>query len=244
MKIALFSDVHANLPALETVLGHIGANAYDAVYCLGDMGGYGGNPNEVQEAVAELGYPVLLGNYDEAVGFEKENCGCSYTKPFDIEMSRISFQWTLAHTSERNKSLLRAYPQTMRLNVEGLSILLCHGSPVSNTEYLFEARSDGYLSRFTSGEKYDAHADVIAFGHTHVPFHRCVAGVHFVNTGSVGRPKDGNALAGYTLLTIKAGKVETEHIRLEYNVEAACKNLIEAGLPEYFANYLRTGGGA
>ncbi len=99
-------------------------------------------------------------------------------------------------------------------------MLLCHGSPTSNTEYLFENRSDAYLRRFTGGGNHDAHADVIVFGHTHVPYHR----------------------AGYRVLTLDSDSVQVEQVRLACNVELACRRLPAAGLPQYFADYLRTGG--
>ncbi|MCW3099866.1 MAG: phosphodiesterase, family [Chthonomonadaceae bacterium] len=241
-RFAIFSDIHANLPAMETVAAHIKTGGYDGVYCLGDIGGYASQPNEVQAAIEAMGCPAILGNYDEGVGFNKGDCGCLYLKPFDIEMSNISFLWTREHTTDANKAWLRAMPREIRMEVEGRKVLLCHGSPKSNTEYLFENRSDGYLRQFTAGGKFGAQADLIVFGHTHVPYYRTVDGVDFVNTGSVGRPKDGDPRAGYAVLTIDGGALGVEQIRLAYDVEAACSRLVAAGLPEYFAEYLRTGG--
>lgn len=242
MRIAVFSDVHANLPAMEAVRDHIATGGYDQVYCLGDLGGYASQPNEVQEVIMEMGCPTILGNYDEGVGFAKDDCGCHYTKPFDIEMSNTSFIWTRDNTSDENKAWLRNLPREIRFEVEGLRVLLCHGSPRSTTEYLFVDRSDGFLRQFTPGGEHDAQADVIVFGHTHVPFHREVDGVQFINTGSVGRPKDGDPRAGYSVLTIQNKGVEFEQVRVEYDVELAATRLVAAGLPEYFANYLRGGG--
>lgn len=241
-KLAIFSDIHANLPAMATVADHIKQAGYDGVYCLGDLGGYASEPNEVQDRILQMGCPTVLGNYDEGVGFNKEDCGCHYVKPFDIEMSNVSFLWTREHTTDAHKAWLREVPREIRLEIEGRRILLCHGSPASTTEYLFENRSDGYLKQFTPGGKHDAAADVIVFGHTHVPYHRTVEGVDFVNTGSVGRPKDGDPRAGYCVLTLNGDSIAVEQIRLPYPVETACERLIKAGLPEYFANYLRTGG--
>lgn len=242
MRIAVFSDVHANLPAMEAVRDHIATGGYDQVYCLGDLGGYASQPNEVQEVIMEMGCPTILGNYDEGVGFNGDDCGCHYRKPFDIEMSNTSFIWTRDNTSDENKAWLRNLPREIRFEVEGLRVLLCHGSPRSTTEYLFVDRSDGFLRQFTPGGSHDAQADVIVFGHTHVPFHREVDGVHFINTGSVGRPKDGDPRAGYSVLTIQNKGVEFEQVRVEYDVELAATRLVTAGLPEYFANYLRGGG--
>ena len=158
-------------------------------------------------------------------------------------MSNVSFLWTREHTSDANKAWLRELPREIRFDVEGKRVLLCHGSPRSTVEYLFENRSEGFLNQFTAGGKDDAQADVIVFGHTHVPYHRVVKDVHFINTGSVGRPKDGDPRAGYCILTIgDDGTVTTEQVRLDYDVEDAATRLIDAGLPEYFADYLRTGG--
>lgn len=241
-RIAIFSDIHANLPAMEVVRASIEASDFDGAYCLGDIGGYASQPNEVQETIMAMGCPTILGNYDEGVGFNRDDCGCHYVKPFDIEMSNVSFLWTREHTSDEHKAWLRQLPREIRFEAEGKRVLLCHGSPRETTEYLFENRSDGYLRQFVSGGKVDAFADVIVFGHTHVPFHRQVDGVDFVNTGSVGRPKDGNSQAGYCVLTIDGGAVTTEQVRLDYDVELTCSRLVEAGLPEYFADYLRTGG--
>lgn len=241
-RLAIFSDVHANLPAMEAVKASIESQAFDGVYCLGDLGGYASQPNEVQELIRSMGCPTIMGNYDEGVGFNRDDCGCHYIKPFDIEMSNISFLWTREHTSDANKALLRELPREISLEVEGKRILLCHGSPRSTTEYLFENRSDGFLKQFTRGGKDDAHADVIVFGHTHVPFHREVDDVHFVNSGSVGRPKDGDSRAGFCVLTLHGDTVASEQIRIRYDVGSACARLVEAGLPEYFAEYLRTGG--
>ena len=242
VKFAIFSDIHGNLAAMDAVRKHILKQKYDGVYCLGDIGGYASQPNEVQAMIMSCDCPTVLGNYDEGVGFDRGDCGCHYLKPFDIAMSDISFGWTREHTTDANKTWLRELPREIRFDVEGQRVLLCHGSPSSTTEYLFDFRSDAYLRKFTPGGRDDANADIILFGHTHVPFHRDVDGVHFVNTGSVGRPKDGDARAGYCVLTVDGPNVRTEQIRVPYDVEVTCKHLVDAGLPEYFADYLRTGG--
>ena len=241
-RLAIFSDIHANLPAMVAVKASIEASSFDGIYCLGDIGGYAGEPNEVQELIRSMGCPTVMGNYDEGVGFNKDDCGCHYIKPFDIEMSNTSFLWTRQHTTDANKAWLRELPREIRLEIEGKKVLLCHGSPRDTTEYLFENRSDGYLRQFVQDGKADAHADIIVFGHTHVPFHRTIEGVDFVNSGSVGRPKDGDPRAGYCVMTLDGSNVSVEQTRVEYDVELACSRLVSAGLPEYFADYLRLGG--
>jgi diadenosine tetraphosphatase ApaH/serine/threonine PP2A family protein phosphatase len=83
---------------------------------------------------------------------------------------------------------------------------------------------------------------VLCFGHTHKPWHRAVDGVHFVNAGSVGRPKDGDPRAGYVLLEVGEGEARVEFVRVDYDVERAARAVIDAGLPADFADFLRTGG--
>lgn len=240
--IAVFSDVHANLRAMQAVRQKIELGGYDAVYCLGDLGGYASHPNEAQDEVMAMGCPTVMGNYDDGVGNNLADCGCQYTKPFDVEMSSISFEWTCRATTPGRKVWLRELPREIRFEVGGCRVLLCHGSPRSTVEYLFENRSDGYLQQFASGGVHDAHADVVVFGHTHVPYVRDVGGTVFVNAGSVGRPKDGDPRACFVVLELAGGRVEVQTVRVPYDVEAECADLIEAGLPPYFADYLRTGG--
>lgn len=240
--LSIFSDIHANLSAMKAVRGAIEASRTDFVYCLGDIGGYASCPNESQQEVISMGCQTVMGNYDESVGNNLQDCGCHYIKPFDIEMSNTSFMWTREHTSEENKKWLRSLPKEIRFEIEGKRVLLCHGSPRSTTEYLFETRSDGYLKQFTAGGSSDAQADIIIFGHTHVPYHSTVDGTHFINTGSVGRPKDGDPRAGYCVVTITGSTVSVEQVRVPYDIDETVKGIREAGLPEYFAQYLQTGG--
>ena len=245
-RFALFSDIHANLPAFEAVLADIDARnteqPFDQIYCLGDVGGYASEPNEVQDLLMQRGYATISGNYDENVGNNGADCGCQYVNAFDIKMSDISFSWTREHTTAEHKAWLRGLPREIRLKTEGRRLLLCHGSPRSNTEYLFKTRSENYFRWFTPGGRYDAKADVVCFGHTHDPYHRDIDDAHFINTGSVGRPKDGDWRAGYCILSIDGSDVRSEQVRVEYDIDAACQRLIAAGLPAYFADYLRTGG--
>jgi hypothetical protein len=101
---------------------------FDAIYCLGDLGGHGAQPNEVQECLMERGYPTVSGNYGENVGKNGVDCGCHYVKPFDIEMSNVSFGWTKAHTTDVNKAWLRQLPSEFRREIESKRVLLCHGA--------------------------------------------------------------------------------------------------------------------
>lgn len=234
MRIALFSDIHGNLQALESVLADIGAQKPDAVYCLGDLVGYGANPNEVTERLRREGYPTVMGNYDDGVGFDRDECGCAYREEAERERGQRSLEWTKARVTSENKKFLRSLAHEIRFEVEGRRILLVHGSPRKINEYLFEDRPLSSFQRLAA----TSNADAIVFGHTHKPYVKDVDGVTFVNIGSVGKPKDGDWRACYALLD--DGKATFR--RVEYDVKAAAAAIRATELPHEFAADIESGG--
>lgn len=234
MRIAIFSDIHGNLQALESVLADIEAQKPDAIYCLGDLVGYGANPNEVTERLRRQGYPTVMGNYDDGVGFERDECGCAYREEAERERGQRSLEWTKARVTSENKTYLRSLANEIRLDADGRRILLVHGSPRKMNEYLFEDRPISSFQRLAAA----SNADVIAFGHTHKPYVKEVDGVTFVNAGSVGKPKDGDWRACYAL--IDDGKATFR--RVEYDVKAAAAAIRATDLPHEFAADIESGG--
>jgi predicted phosphodiesterase len=247
MRYSLISDIHANIPALDAVLADIRQRGnVDATYHLGDLVGYGPWPNETVRALRDSAITGIAGNYDSTVASQYKHCGCKYEDARQEELSHLSFVWTLAHTSDETKQFLGALPFRIDLrplggHTSGPTITLIHGNQVLNTVYVYEDRSDDFLTKMA--ESVGARSgDVVCFGHTHKPWHRVVGGVHFVNTGSVGRPKDGDPRAGYVLLDVKDGVPRMEFVRVEYDVERAARGILESELPDDFAAFLRTGG--
>jgi len=247
MRYALISDIHANLPALEAVLSDIaGRDGITATYHLGDLVGYAPWPNETVALLKERGIPGVAGNYDSAVATDYKHCGCRYEDPRQEELSHLSYAWTRAHVSAATKHSLGELPFRITIRPEGghaagAEITLVHGNQSLNTVYVTEDRSDAFLWKMDTALGVNE-GDAVCFGHTHKPWHRVVNGVHHVNTGSVGRPKDGDWRAGYVLLTAAPGTVEVEFVRIEYDVERAARAIVESDLPDDFADYLRTGG--
>lgn len=246
MKIALISDIHANLPALEAVLGDVDRAGVEAIYHLGDLVGYAPWPNEVIDLIRSRGIPGVAGNYDSTVGTDYKHCGCRYEDARQEELSHRSFDWTKKHTELSRKKWLAGLP--FRIDVRpagghapGPTLTLIHGNQALNTVYVTEDRTDDFLRKMGLGAG-AREGDVVAFGHTHKPWHRTIDGVHYVNTGSVGRPKDGDWRAGYVVLSIGGGVVAPEFRRVAYDVERAAHAIEASDLASDFAVYLRTGG--
>ena len=246
IQIALLSDVHANLHALDAVLADIASrSALAGTYHLGDLVGYHAFPNEVTARLRSAGIAGVAGNYDSTVAMHYKHCGCRSENPRQEELAHQSFAWTLAAVTEETRATLAALPFRLDVrplggHIAGPTVILLHATPTSNLVYVTEDRSDDFLRKMAQQAGASA-GDVIAFGHTHKPWHRLVDDVLFVNTGSVGRPKDGDPRAGWTLLTLGDGAPRAEQVRVDYDIEGACAAVAAAGLPEEFAQSLRTG---
>ena len=247
MRYVLISDIHANLPALDAVLADIDARGdVDAVYHLGDLVGYSSQSNEVVARLRERAIAGVAGNYDSTVATDYKHCGCRSESPHQEELAHVSYEYTRAACTPETRRFLGGLPFSLDLrplggHLAGPRLVLVHGTPTLNTVYFTEDRPDDFCRKMAASVGLGA-GDVIAFGHTHKPWHRTVDGIHFVNTGSVGRPKDGDWRAGYVRLELGAGEPRVEHVRVPYDVDATVAGVRAAGLPEEFAEFLRTGG--
>jgi predicted phosphodiesterase len=247
MLIALISDIHANLHALDAVLADIDARGdADAIYHAGDLVGYSTNPNEVVARLQSRGIVGIAGNYDSTVATDYKHCGCKSETPRQEELAHISYEYTRGAVTPATRQFLGSLPFSLDVrprggHTSGPRLVIVHGTPTLNTLYWTEDRSDEFCLKMAASVSLKR-GDVIAFGHTHKPWHREVEGIHFVNTGSVGRPKDGDWRAGYVRLTLGEGEAHVEFVRVPYDVEAAARGVVAAGLPEEFAEFLRSGG--
>ncbi len=250
MRILILSDIHANLEALEACLE--AAPAHDAVFNLGDIVGYGANPNEVTERSRALGSVFVRGNHDKAC------TGLTRVDDFN-PVAALAVLWTREQLSPENLEFLRGMPQGPVTPVENLECV--HGSPRDEDEYLLTARE-------AWANLADASAPLIFFGHTHVqggywiddvnenegiiePAYasakgkQCftlalkTTGKYLVNPGSVGQPRDGDPRAAFALYDAEANSV-TFH-RVPYDIERAQKKILSAGLPDRLASRLAEG---
>jgi predicted phosphodiesterase len=216
--IAVFSDVHGNLPGLEAILADIESRGLANVVCLGDLVGYGPFPNEVAALLAERGIPTVMGNYDQGIGFATGDCGCVYKTAEQRAEGAASLAWTDTVATDTTRAFLRTLEGSFVLETAAGELLAVHGSPRRINEYLFEDRPESAMARMAEANPGRA----IVFGHTHIPYVREVAGTAFVNVGSAGRPKDGDWRVCYALIDPDAStdeRLAVEFVRLAFDYE-------------------------
>src|SRR5918992_405954 len=233
-RVAVITDIHANLPALHAALARIDELVIEDVYCGGDLVGYGPHPNEVCALMAERGIPTIYGNYDYAIARDLEDCGCAYRDRQERELGQRSVEWTLEHTDRQAKDYMRELHFDLRFELGDRRVRLVHGSPRKVNEYLFEDKPARTFERIAAG----ADCDVLVFGHTHKPWIHEYGGVLFVNCGSVGKPKDGDARAAFALLEERDSHARASIERVAYDVESVAAEVRRVGLPLELADQL------
>lgn len=242
MKIVLFSDIHANLPAFEKALELIDAAKPDMILCLGDLVGYHIWPNEVIAQIRQRGIATIAGNHDAKVA------GLTQAQ---LEEPGKNFAYKII--TDDNKKYLTTLPAHIRLefqlNGTSLHLMLVHGSPTSNDEYLLEDKPEAdFIAVFEN-----ANADILCFGHSHKPYYRVLDTrkeprrfKYAINTGSVGKPKDGNPQGGFVILTINQDSstsnkeiISVNFVRFDYDIEKAATAIENSPLPNELADMLR-----
>jgi putative phosphoesterase len=241
MKIALLGDVHANLPALEAVLDHASQQGVQGIWNIGDFVGYGAFPNQVIERLRGGQALNIIGNYDlKVLRFSKKKEKWRKRKRPE---KYLAFKWAHDNLSEENREYLASLPKERMVEIEGKQILLTHASPASNEEHL---TPDTPAERFSelahlAETKTGVNLDAIIFGHSHQAFAYYVEDVWFINTGSVGRPDDGDPRACYAVMQIDGDQIRVQHYRLAYDVGKAVAEIREKHLPEAFAQMMIQG---
>ncbi len=261
-RFALFSDIHGNLAALDAVLADMDASVITERYCLGDLVGYGPEPAAVIERMRSSGVPTILGNYDDGIGNRRGECGCYYATDQARSEGAASYRFTESAVSDADAAWLAALPAELRFHVNGLRVLIAHGSPRRVNEYLLLDRTDRQLARLAD----EANADLVCVGHVHIPYHRSMTAiddrvVHYVSSGSVGKPKDGDPRAAWVEIVIGSAEavlaaapddpgvgvagegglwVGAITHRVPYDVESVAAAVIARGLPLTLADTLLT----
>lgn len=239
--VAVFGGVYNNHLSLAATLEDARSRGASELYCLGDMGGFGPNPDKVfPYLIGADDVFVMQGNYDHSIGNRLEDCACGYTDPRDNHFAQISYDYTLAHTSDAHKDWLRDLPTHYRHVWGGQRVLCAHGSPRKVNEFLWESTCpDAFL-----GWLLDAHqADVLLITHTGIPWiRRLPDGRQIINVGAIGRPaNNGRTSVDYVMLHISPQGVTPEPVALPYDHQRLAQEMREEGLPDEFVETILTG---
>lgn len=234
MKIAVISDIHANLFALEAVLAHAESQGVKQYWCLGDLVHFNLYPQEVVKTIRKLNPVAIHGNIDLRILEMRKQVGRK-KEPTPSELEPMV--WSYLQLSTKSRDYLSDLPRKKRIKIEGNRFLLTHGSPAGVEDPIRVDTPDDRLRDLAKMTK----AEFILCGHTHVPFVREVDGVTFINPGSVGKPIDGDTRASYAILKVKKNLVAVESVRVEYNLKKNLKEMRAANLPEAYIRSLELG---
>jgi predicted phosphodiesterase len=246
MRYLVLSDIHANLEALETCLADAQVHGYDQTLVLGDLVGYGPNPNEVIARIQSLNPVAMIrGNHDKVA------CGLEQPEGFNAVARRAAI-WTLEMLKPDNRTWLAALPRGPII-VDDL-IQICHGSPIDEDAYLFDELDAVRALKM-------AQRPLCLFGHTHYPVTFALTdgrvdviggattldgpillqegSKYLMNPGAVGQPRDGDARAAYAIADTTAKRVDL--FRLAYPIEVTQAKVTKAGLPDVLAQRLAVG---
>lgn len=256
MKLAIISDIHANLPALEAVMEDIKKNKPDDIYCLGDLVNFAGWDNEVINLIREHNITCIQGNHDEGIGYKKNSFPFSSKTEEQKQFGLLSIQKVNAVITPENRQFLCNLPYIVKLEFRfpfhSLKLVLAHGSPFDNNEYVLPDTKDTYLEELLN----EVEADILLMGHTHRPFHKALFSEkenkkiyqHIINAGSVGKPKHGNPHACYVLLEINQSLALTDpesvlvHFHyVPYDIEKTIKHIHDGGLTDAYDELIRSG---
>jgi len=222
--VALISDVHSNLHALQAVMEDIDTLGVERIICAGDLVGYYPYPNETISLLREKDVISIMGNHDRSVIHFNT-----------VGMNRLAAEaarWTSENIDSENVDYLKSLRSRMKITIEGKVLSVYHGSPRDDDEYLYEIDACSDLLEMCE-------CDYLITGHTHIPFVRRYQEGMLINSGSVGQPRDGDRRASYAILDTERGDVTI--CRKAYDIGTIHQKVLETGLPAFLAERLEYG---
>jgi diadenosine tetraphosphatase ApaH/serine/threonine PP2A family protein phosphatase len=214
------------------------ARGCERIFCLGDLGGFGADPDAIWPLLGEHGVECIAGNYDIAIGRGDSDCGCGYSDPRDNHFAQLMYDYTREHTSEEFAAWMRGLPAEQRETIGGLDVHMVHGSPLLTNDFMWESLPDDELRQRIEASG----ADVLLCTHTGIPWQRRLDGTLVVNVGAVGRPaNDGRTDTWYAILDIAEGHATAELVPVAYDWRAQAARMRAGGLPEPFVETIETG---
>lgn len=230
MKIAVISDIHANVYALMNILEDIDSEKVDTIICLGDLVGYGPHPNEVISMIRRRHILCIKGNYDSSVVDNQ------YSFIRETHVNSFSLPWTVNELREENRIFLKNLPTSLTLNILNKNLLFVHGSPNKINEYLLKD-DDNTLNVMN-----DLNADVLICAHTHIPGIKEFGNKAYINCGSVGKPKIGRPNSTYCILTLtKEDGMKVQIKEIPYAYKRIIKDMTMLEFPKELIQSLENG---
>ncbi len=237
-RIAVCGGVYSNPYALRAFVADARARGAEQLYCLGDLGGYGAEPDAVWPLLLDNDITVVAGNYDVAIGRGDTDCGCGYTDPRDNEFAQLMYDFTLAHTSRDYARWMTTLPTERRFTQDSIDIHLVHGSTLALNDFWWESLSDDQHALRVQ----ESGADLVMCTHSGLPWTKQVGQTLVVNVGVLGRPaNDGRLEVWYALVELVDGTVTAELVPLAYDWQAQAASMRAGGLPEAFVETVETG---
>ena len=238
-RIAVIGGIYSNHLALEATLKDVRRRGVDAVFCLGDLGAFGPNPDKIFPLLIDAKVQVMQGNYDNSIGKGLTDCQCGYTDPRDNYFAKISYDYTFQNTSSQWKIWMKTLPESIRIQLGDYRILMSHGSPRQMNEFLWESTSS---THFLERMAREYEADILLTTHTGIHWQRSLPGDrHFVNVGAIGRPaNNGRTEVWYTILESR-NSFSAQHIPITYDHESLAAEMQAEELPREFIETIRHG---
>ena len=218
------------------MIGELKSEVVDIIVNAGDNAGYSSRHEDCVKLLVDENIPGCMGNYDEAVAFDRPVCGCGDSEDEALmKMRAASLKWARENASPGTKKHLSLLPQKLEITAGNTRILAVHGG-LDTLNEIITKDEDGKMESIAGKTS----AEIVVMGHTHTPFFKNINGKIFVNPGSVGRPVDNDPRASYCLLRIN-GNIQIELRRTVYDVEGNIRALSNAGLPAEIGIALRNG---
>ena len=238
MLIAVCGGVYSNPYALQAFVQDARARGAEQLYCLGDLGGYGAEPDAVWPLLLDNDITVVAGNYDVAIGRGDTDCGCGYADPRDNEFAQLMYDYTLAHTSRDFAQWMTTLPTQRRMTLAGTDVHMVHGSTLALNDFWWESLSEDQHALRVQ----ESGADLVLCTHSGLPWQKQVGDTLVVNVGVLGRPaNDGRLEVWYALVELDGGRVSAELVPLAYDWQAQAASMRAGGLPEAFVETVETG---
>jgi hypothetical protein len=239
-RIVVFGGVYNNHHALAALLERAGQLGAGAIYCLGDLGGFGPHPEKVRPLLEQGGVLGVQGNYEESLAVGREDCNCGYTDPRDNRFADLSYRYTAERTTPDMRRWLGSWPRRRRVLVGGRELLLVHGSPRRINEFLFASTSPAPFLEVLCDEQ---RCDGFLCTHTGLPWHRRLpSGRDAVNVGVIGRPaNDGATDVWFAVIEADDGGLDVRLEPLAYDHQSLAREMRAEELPEEFVETILTG---